>query len=68
MAWALKSRIAALRGLADDEWVDELRALWNQLEYLNAFFIDSGRPTLMPEERDEVADALGELRAALIAY
>lgn len=64
----LKSRIAALRGVADDDWVDELKAMWNQLEVVNAFFIESGRDSLTPEERQEVDDVLGELTATLVRY
>jgi len=66
--WELKSRIAALRGVADEAWADELKAIWNQLELVNAFFINSGREQLSAEERKEIDDVLAELRSALVAY
>jgi hypothetical protein len=52
LAWVLKSRIAALREFGDEAWADELKAIWNQLEVVNAFFIDSGRDQLNVEERE----------------
>ena len=68
LVWELKSRIAALQEVADPEWVEELRAMRNQLEVVNAFFIESGRKTLTSEERREVNDILGELKSALVTY
>jgi hypothetical protein len=68
LAWELKSAIAALRGVADESWVDELKAIWNQLEVINAFFIESGREALSAEERKEAAEVLEELRTAIIVY
>lgn len=68
LAWELRSRIAALREVADEAWVEELKAIWNQLEVINAFFIESGRDQLNAEERKEVDEVLDELRAALVAY
>lgn len=68
LAWELKSRLAALDQVADPQWVDELRSTRNQLEVVSAFFIESGRSALGDDERREVDDILGELRAALLAY
>jgi hypothetical protein len=68
LAWELKSRIAALHQVADAAWADELKAIWNQLEMVNANFIESGRKVLMADEIDEVTEILNELRSALIAY
>jgi hypothetical protein len=68
LAWNLKSRIAALRQVADNAWADELKALWNQLEVINAFFIESGRDDLNADERKEIGEILDELRAAIAAY
>lgn len=68
LAWELKSRIAALRRVAEESWADELKAMWNQLEMVNAFFIESNRDHLSDAERKEVDEILDELRAALVAY
>ena len=65
LAWELKSRIAALREVTNDEWVNELKSIWNQLEVVNAFFIKSGRGQLNLEEREEAEDIIGDLEAAL---
>jgi hypothetical protein len=67
LAWELKSRIAALRQVADPAWADELKAIWNQLEVVNALFIDSGRQVLTSDELKEVTEILHELGSALIA-
>lgn len=64
----LKSRISALWDVADDEWVSELKSIWNQLEVVNAFFIESGRSQLSLEEHTEAEDILEELQAALTEY
>lgn len=68
LAWELKSRIAALRQLADHAWVEELKMIWNQPEVVNAFFIESKREALDLNKRKDVAEILDELRAALQAY
>ncbi len=68
LSWELKSRIALLEGVADDAWVEELRAFRNQVEYVNAFWIDSGRSHLTEDERREVEEALAELQAMLLRY
>jgi hypothetical protein len=68
LAWELKSRIAALRQAADPAWADELKGIWNQLEMVNALFIDSGREALTGDEVKEVTEILNELSSALIAY
>ena len=68
LAWELKSRIAALRYVADQAWADELKGIWNQLEMINAFHIESGKRNLDPKERKEVEEVLDAFRAALLAY
>lgn len=68
LVWELKSRISALQGVADDEWVEELRSSWWQLEYVNAFWIESGRSNLTEDERRRITMALEELRPMLIDY
>lgn len=66
---SLKGQLAALNQAgADPAWVDELRALRNQVECVNAFFLNSGRAALTSEEFDEAHQALGELRQALTEY
>ncbi len=68
LAWQLKSRIAALRQVTDEAWVDELKAIWNQLELINALFIESKREVLNPDERSAAVEVLNELLAALAIY
>jgi hypothetical protein len=68
LVWELKSRISALHGIADQEWVEELRSSWWDLEYVNAFWIESGRSDLTDEERRQVSEALDELRPMLVEY
>jgi len=40
----------------------------NQLEMVNAFFIDSGRSVLTADETREAKEIVEELRAALAPY
>jgi hypothetical protein len=68
LAWELKSRIAGLHQFADGVWADDLKEIWNQLEMINAFYIESGREALNSEERQNVTQVIDELRAALISY
>jgi hypothetical protein len=68
LAWELKSRIAALRQIADEGWADEMKEIWNRLEFINAVFIESGQEALSTEERKEADEVLNELRAAIRAY
>lgn len=68
LVWELKSRIAALQGVADPEWVEELRSAWWQLESVNAFWIESGRAELTGDERREVDEGLEELLPMLVEY
>ncbi len=68
LVWELKSRISALQGVADPEWVEELRSAWWQLEYVNASWIESGRVELTDEEREQVAEGLDELLPMLVRY
>src|SRR5438034_4193487 len=64
----LHGLISALDAVADHEWVEELRSMRNQLEFVNAVFIDSGRGELTDQERQAIEDTLGELRGSLIVY
>jgi len=68
LVWELKSRIAALQGVADQEWVEELRSAWWQLESVNAFWIESGRPELTDDELREVNEGLDVLLPMLVEY
>lgn len=68
LVWELKSRIAALQSVADQEWVEELRSAWWQLESVNAFWIESGRAELTEDERREVDEGLDELLPMLVEY
>src|SRR5881296_2546198 len=68
LAWELKSRISALNGGSDQAWVEELRSAWNQIEYVNAFWIESGRESLTGDERKSVDEALVELSVMLLEY
>lgn len=68
LVWELKSRIAALQSVADQQWVEELRSAWWQLEYVNAFWIESGRAELSEDERREVDEGLDELLPMLVEY
>jgi uncharacterized small protein (DUF1192 family) len=68
VAWELKSRIAALREVANHAWADELKSIWNQLELVNAVFLESRRSELAPSGRKEALEVLSELRAALVQY
>ena len=58
LVWELKTRITALQGVADQEWVEEVRSAWWQLESVNARWIESGRNELSKNELREVDDAL----------
>ncbi|HWL38322.1 MAG TPA: hypothetical protein VNQ77_19195 [Frankiaceae bacterium] len=68
LAWELKSRIATLSQTADPEWVDELKSTWNQLEYINAIWIESGRESLTLSEQNDIDEILGEFCAMLTPY
>jgi len=68
LAWELKSRIAALHRFSDPSWAEELKSIWNQLEMVNAFFIDSGREVLTNDELKEVKEILAEFSSALSVY
>lgn len=68
LVWELKSRISVLQGVADQEWVEELRSAWWRLEYVNTFWIESGRAELTEDEQLEVGEALDELLPMLVEY
>jgi len=61
LIWSIEERLSILGELADPEWVDELRTLSNDLEYVNAFFIESGRDSLDEAERHDVSRTVGRL-------
>lgn len=65
LAWELRSRIAALGSMADDTWADELKETWNDLEVVNAVFIESGRDALSPGEIRELDGILKEFEGQL---
>lgn len=69
LSFSLKANLTSLEQAgADQAWVEELRSLRNEIEVVNAFFIESGRPRLNDEERRQLGEILGELRQALIEY
>lgn len=68
LSWELKNHLSQLDGVADEAWVDELRGFRNQVEYVSAFWIESGREQLTDEERRDVELTLSELEAALTVY
>lgn len=68
LVWELKSRISVLQGVADQEWVEELRSAWWQLESVSAFWIESGRAELTEDEQREVDEGLDELLPILVEY
>lgn len=68
LVWQLESRISAMEGTADREWIEELRSVWWQLEYVNALVLDAGRSALTEQERHSIDEAVSELRAMLAAY
>ncbi|MGI8663235.1 MAG: hypothetical protein ACR2LQ_08500 [Acidimicrobiales bacterium] len=68
LVWQLESRISAMEGTADGEWIEELRSGWWQLEYVNALVLDVGGRSLTEQERRSIDEAVSELRAMLAAY
>lgn len=66
LVWELKSRIGALPGVADPDWVEELRSAWWPLEYVNTVWIESGRSELSDDERRQVDQGLDELVTMLV--
>jgi hypothetical protein len=66
LSTALKIRLAAMEAAdADTAWIDELRSLRNQIEYVNAFWLESGRGELDSDELRIAMEAAQELKAAL---
>ena len=65
LSWCLKSGISALGLLDDSEWVEELRTVRNDIEYVNAFFIESGRELLGDNERQEIGALIIRFRSTL---
>jgi len=63
----LKVRIAALQALdVDIDWVEELRSLRNRIEYVNAFWLESGRDRLEDEEMLTASEAALAIKALLL--
>lgn len=46
-------------------WIEELRTLRNEIEYVSASWLESGRTTLDQEERRVAVEVAIELQAAL---
>ncbi|NNN21868.1 MAG: hypothetical protein HKL80_07710 [Acidimicrobiales bacterium] len=67
LTWELKSRIAELGKVTEGTWASELKDIWNQLELVNAFFIESGREVLNADEKNELAEILLEIEAKIAA-
>jgi len=62
----LKVRIAEMEALgADPAWIADLRSLRNGIEYVNAFWIESGREELDAEEIASASKAAEAVKAAL---
>jgi len=62
----LKVLLAAMaEAQADAEWIGELRSLRNEIEYVSAFWLESGREGLDADERRVALEAAQEMRAAL---
>jgi hypothetical protein len=69
LSFSLKANLALLdQAGADTAWIEELRALRNQVEVVNAFFIESRRLDLTDEERREIGEILDEMRQALVEH
>ena len=66
LSTVLKIRVAAMEAAgADPAWVDECRSLRNEIEYINAFWLESGRPHLDDEDSRVARAAAHELSLAL---
>jgi hypothetical protein len=69
LSFSLKARLALLEQAgADLTWVEQLRAFRNEIEVVNAFFIESGRCRPDEEERRQLREVMEELREALAEY
>lgn len=55
--------IDSVEPIADPAWVREMRALWWQVEVVDALVLDEERSTLTDEEQSAVADAVDALTA-----
>jgi hypothetical protein len=63
----LRIQIAALAELVDRDWVEKIREMRNDIEVVNATFLNSGRETLTLAERDEAQKTIDTPNAALEA-
>lgn len=63
----LKPYVVAFRDI-DDKWGSDLKDCWNQLEYINAVFIESGCVQLGKDERDEIRIVLQCMSDMLAKY
>lgn len=62
LIWSIEERLSILEDGADPAWVDRIRTLSNDLEYVNAFFIESGRAVLEEDERRDVGQTVDRLK------
>lgn len=66
LSYSLKANLALLaESGADLAWVEELLGFRNEIEVINAFYIESGRTRLNDEEQCQLEEVMGELREAL---
>jgi hypothetical protein len=69
LSFSLKARLALLEQAgADTAWVEDLRTFRNEIEAVNAFFIESRRRQLNDDEQRKLRTVLEELREALVEY
>jgi hypothetical protein len=69
LSFSLKADLGLLSDAeADPEWIEELRSFRNELEVINAIFVESNRRELTPDEIRQVEDILSELRQSLVEY
>ena len=64
----LSAAIGNLVGDVDDEWLNELRNAWFQLEHISAMALDSAQRKLTEHELRDVGRGIHELRVLLTEY
>ena len=64
----LSGALDALVGRVDAEWLEELRAAWWPLEYVNASVLGDDRLVLSPLEVEAVSRARAEFLVLLTEY